>query len=351
MDSMKKTVVVAKLIALLGLLAACGGQQATSVPVTSVPAPSAIPTVLDYTPRTFSEREVTVGGEWALPGTLTVPGGAGPFPAVVLVHGSGPNDRDETLGPNKPFRDLAWGLADHGIAVLRYDKRTRVYGPKMAALTTLTLKEETVDDAVLAAALLRQQPEVNPDKVFVLGHSLGGMAIPRIGAADPALAGLIVMAGPTRPFADMIMEQVRYIANADGTISPAEQGQIDQLQTQVDAINDPTLDADTPAAQLLNVPAAYWLDLRGYQPAEAARSLAQPMLIMQGERDYQVTLDDLAGWRAALAGRENVTFKQYPALNHLFIAGSGPSTPAEYGTEGSVDPAAIDDIAAWIGEH
>src|SRR5690606_33004513 len=134
-------------------------------------------------PARFSEREATVGsGTWALPGTLTLPKKEGKFPAVILVHGSGPNDRDETLGPNKPFRDLAHGLATRGIAVLRYDKRTLVHPKALASEVgaALTLREETIDDALAAAALLRTIPEVDASKIFVVGHSLGGTAIPRI---------------------------------------------------------------------------------------------------------------------------------------------------------------------------
>src|SRR5437868_1779970 len=99
-------------------------------------------------PDSFKEREVTVGeGEWKLPGTLTVPNGSGPFPAIVLVHGSGPNDRDETVGAIKVFKDLAEGLASRGIAVLRYEKRTKQYAGRMAGLPKMTVAEETVDDA------------------------------------------------------------------------------------------------------------------------------------------------------------------------------------------------------------
>src|SRR4051794_23786107 len=97
-------------------------------------------------PDSYREGEVTVGsGEWALPGTLTVPVGAGPFPAVVLVHGSGPNDRDETVEANKPFRDLALGLASRGIAVLRYEKRTRKYSGKIATVAGFPAQQETVE--------------------------------------------------------------------------------------------------------------------------------------------------------------------------------------------------------------
>src|SRR5262249_12106676 len=146
-------------------------------------------------PEAYAESEVVVeSGEFRLPGTMTVPVGGGPFPAVVLLAGSGPQDRAETIGPNKPLRDLAWGLAARGVAVLRYGKRTLVHGPRLVK-EKITLKEEVVDDAVAAAALLRRQPKINPKKVFVLGHSLGAVAGPQVAARDPELAGLVLMAG------------------------------------------------------------------------------------------------------------------------------------------------------------
>jgi dienelactone hydrolase len=299
----------------------------------------------------YQEQDVTVGsGEWALPGTLTLPVGEGPFPVVVLVHGSGPNDRDETVGPNKPFRDLAWGLASQGIAVLRYEKRTKQYPEKMAAIQdTLTVKEETVDDALAAVKLLRQEQKIDPQRIFVLGHSLGGMLLPRIGAADGEITGLISLAGPARPLEDTILEQVTYIANLDGEISAEEQAGLDQQAEQTTRVKDPQLSADVPSSDLpLGIPAAYWLDLRGYNPTEAAKALPQPMLILQGGRDYQVTTVDFDLWKTALSSRANVQFKFYADLNHLFITGQGPSTPAEYQVSGHVSEQVINDIAAWI---
>lgn len=299
----------------------------------------------------FHEQDVTVGsGEWALPGTLTLPVGDGPFPVVVLVHGSGANDRDETIGPNKPFRDLAWGLASQGIAVLRYEKRTKQYAQKMAAIVdTITTKEETTDDALAAVDLLRHTPGIVPQRIFVLGHSLGGMLLPRIAEGDSKIAGLISMAGAARPLEDIILDQYTYLYNLSGTMTSDEQTQLAQLAEQVKRVKDPQLNASVPATELpLNAPAAYWLDLRGYNPAEVAKALSQPMLILQGGRDYQVTTADFDIWKRALSARANVQFKFFADLNHLFIAGQGPSTPDEYNTPGHVDEQVINDIAAWI---
>ena len=313
---------------------------ARSVPYT--PAPYA-------DPSTYAEADVTVGsGQWALPGTVTVPSGAGPFPAVVLVHGSGPNDRDETVGPNKPFADLAVGLASRGVAVLRYDKRSRVHPGRMAG-SSLTVKEEVIDDAGEAVRVLASRPGIDPAKVFVAGHSLGGMLIPRIAIANPSLAGAIVLAGPARPIEDAIVEQVRYIAMSDGTIAPDEQAQIDQAAQTAAAVKALTAaDAKDSATRLVNAPPSYWLDLRGYDPPATAKPLKVPLLVLQGERDFQVTMDDFARWKAALTGKTSVTFRSYPALNHLFMPGTGKSLPAEYTVPSRVAEEVVRDIAAWI---
>jgi hypothetical protein len=277
-----------------------------------------------------------------------MPAGDGPFPALVLVHGSGPNDRDETILGNKPFKDLALGLASRGIAVLRYDKRTKVYPARLGAVANFTVTQEVLEDALAAVKTLRAQPRIDPARVFVLGHSLGGMLIPRIAAGDPSLAGLIVMAGAARPLEQAILEQTQYIATADGKISPEEQTQIDDAKKLVETVHALTPEDATSSRLIAGAPASYWLDLRGYDAPTAAKTVAQPMLVLQGERDYQVTMDEFARWKSALAGRSNVTFHSYPALNHLFIGGTGKSLPAEYETPGHVDEAVLRDIVDWI---
>jgi hypothetical protein len=303
-------------------------------------------------PGAFVETEIRVGGWFmTLPGTLTIPRGAGPFPAVVLVHGSGPQDRDESVGPNKPFRDLAWGLASRGVAVLRYEKRTKVFPMQTALmLNTFTVKEETIDDALAAVALLRKIDKIDPDRIFVLGHSLGGMVVPRIGMCDTQIAGLIVLAGAARPMEDALIDQFTYIFSLDGMISGDEQAILKRLKSQVAKVKDPRLaDSDVSSTDLpLGIPKAYWLDLRGYNPAEAAKDLPQPMLILQGGRDYQVTQEDFRLWTNTLSARHNVTCRYYEGLNHLFIEGEGKSAPSEYDMPGHVAPVVIDDIACWI---
>ena len=302
-------------------------------------------------PNKFEEKEVTFGADpWTLPGTLALPKGNGPFPAVVLVHGSGPNDRDETLGPNKPFKDIAEGLASQGIAVLRYDKRTKVYPDEVVKIKGFTVKEETIDDAAAAVEFLRTQSKIDPQRIFVVGHSLGGYLAPRIAQSQPNIAGMIVMAGATRPLEDLMVEQTRYILESDGSLSAQDQLRLSQLQQQVDALKALTLQTADDAS-ILGAPASYWLDLKNYQPVEQAQSLTIPLFVAQGARDYQVTLQDFQNWQTALSGKPNVQLKSYADLNHLFISGSGKSTPAEYQTPSNVSPNFIADVAAWIQQQ
>jgi hypothetical protein len=267
-----------------------------------------------------------------------------------LVHGPGPNDRDETIYSNQVFRDLAEGLASRGIAVLRYDKRTKIYGEKMSDMD-FTLQQETIEDAVRASALLRRQPEIDPAKIFVLGHSLGGYAIPRIAAQDAKaggkLAGLIFLAANARPIEDVAFAQNDYVAHLNGALSENDQKRLDSLKAEVEKVKRLQPGGSNPPV-VLGLPVSYLLDLKGYDAPAEAKKIALPMLFVQGERDFQVTTVDLGLWKSALSTRDDVTFQSYPKLNYLFIAGQNRSTPTEYRTPGNVDSQVIGDIAAWV---
>jgi len=300
--------------------------------------------------ETFREEEVLVGsGKWALHGTLTLPTRAKSSSAIVLVHGSGPNDRDETIGPNKPFRDLAWGLASNGVAVLRYEKRTKEHGPSLIEIKqTFTVKDETIDDALAAVELLRKTEGIDTSRIFVLGHSLGGMLVPRIGMGDPNIAGFVVLAGATRPLEDLLVEQTSHILSLSGVTAVQQKKQVAEIETQRDRVKKLTKADAASADSYFAAPVSYWIDLQGYDPPRVAQSLKMPLLILQGERDYQVTMKDFDRWKAALQGRKSVTFKSYPRLNHLFLEGEGISGPAEYENVGHVLGEVIDDIAGWM---
>jgi uncharacterized protein len=301
----------------------------------------------------FKEVEVQVGeGEWALPGTLTVPVGAGPFPAVVLVHGSGPLDRDETIGPNRTFRDLAWGLASQGVSVLRYEKRTKRYGAKLVGAKELTVKEEVLDDALAAVALLRMTKEVNPQHVVVLGHSLGGMAAPRLAQLDPGIAGLILLAGPARPLEDLVVEQEEYLLSLQNDPSEEDKAELEKIKKAALRLKDPNLAPENLASgKLLGASFAYYRSVDSMEPTQTAAKIKQPMLVLQGERDYQVSMADFAAWKQATASRKDVVLKSYPKLNHLFAEGEGKARPEEYQKEGHVAGYVIDDIAMWVKQR
>ncbi|HYT35225.1 MAG TPA: alpha/beta fold hydrolase [Ktedonobacteraceae bacterium] len=304
-------------------------------------------------PERFQEHEIQIGhGTWVLPGTMSIPRGDGPFAAVLLVHGSGPQDRDETIPPNKPFRDLAWGLASQGIAVLRYEKRTKAYAAQLGSVRdTITVKEEVLDDALEAVALLRERPEIDAQQIFVLGHSLGGYLAPRIGEADPQIRGLIILAGSARPFEEVILDQMTYVLSLTMPDPVVQQQQLAVVKQQVELVKDPLRLPTAAATDLpLNVPAAYWLDLNAYQPEQVAQTLKQPMLFLQGEGDYQVTREDYQIWQNALGGRDDVQFIMYPGLSHLFmpIEGGQKATPATYSVAGHVAEEVVNEIGSWI---
>lgn len=307
-------------------------------------------------PDSYTEQEVTVGqGSLALPGTLTLPKGDGPFPAVVLVQGSGPHDRDSSIGGTKLFRDLAAGLASQGIAVLRYDKVTYEHTFKVASNPKFTIKQESVDDALAAVQLLKGNASIDSSRIFVAGHSQGGYAIPLLIAEDKGhnVTGTVVISGPSGKFADVLAEQqqelVQRVKQLGINAAPYEQ-QAAQYIALANMVNDPQYTVDHMPEHFPVQPAYWWFEQKTYVPAELAKSQSTPMLILQGENDWQVPMKQFENWKTALKDRKDVKFKSYPNVNHLLTSYQGVSIGAEYAQPSNVSENIVDDIATWIKE-
>ena len=302
------------------------------------------------------EEKIVVGrgGEYPLNGILTIPGSTGgPVPAVVLVHGSGSTNMDEKISANTPFRDIAEGLAERGIAAIRYDKRSFVYGHKLVKNPSFTVREETIEDAILAADMLRNDDRIDSDRIFIAGHSMGGMLAPRIDAEGGNFAGLIIMAGTPRLLETVLFEQLDELAATyKGPLGFIIRKQKKGLENKLAHIYD----IDDEKAKTIKVAggATVWyfkeMGLKD-SPAYLAQT-RKPILVMHGAKDAQVRTDlDFYKYRELLAGRDNVTFKLYPELNHLFITsayGELKQLNKEYRIKGKVDARALDDIAEFI---
>ncbi|KLD74684.1 alpha/beta fold hydrolase [Xanthomonas hyacinthi] len=291
----------------------------------------------------FAEQTFAVG---PLPGTLALPASKGPFPAVVLVQGSGPLDRDETIGPNLPFLDVARGLAAQGIAVLRYDKRSYALPKSFAGDASFTMDDETTDDAVAAVAALARTPGIDRKRIFVMGHSQGGMLAARIARMSGKTAGIVLWAAPARALLDLLLDQNRYLLGLQGTPSAEGKARLAEIERRVAKVRGDGAVARTDSPQ--DMPAAYWRAFDKVDPVADVLALRQPVLWLQGERDFQVTAPDWQRWQQALGGDPRATLHRYAQLNHLGIAGSGAPGPAEYAQPGHVDPQLIADTAQWI---
>jgi uncharacterized protein len=233
------------------------------------------------------------------------------------------------------------------VAVLRHDNVTFTHAAEVAVADDFTMTREYVPCAVAAVRLLQEEPYVDPGRVFVAGHSMGGKVAPRVAEAEPAVAGVVILAGDAEPMHRAAVRVVGHLAALDpGPHSEASLAEIIRQAATVETGLSPR----TPRKDLsFGLPASYWLDLGSYDPVATAALLDRP-LILQGGRDYQVTVEhDLSRWREGLAGRPDVTMQVHEADDHLFFPGTGPSTPADYMAPQHVDAAVIADITAWLG--
>lgn len=319
------------------------------------PKSNAVYNVPDYynVQKLYESKIPLKTGQYTLPGALCVPNNIENPPVVIFVAGSGPNDKDETIGPNKPLRDIALGLGSNGIASYRYDKRTLAEAGKLQKIQDkLGLEEEVLEDVLSAVKLLRANTITKNSKIFIVGHSLGAMCAPMLAKKCKDISGIVLLAGPARPLEDVVLDQIKYLARLDSVLDEPDKKQIAEYENQMKIVKDPVLLKKAKPSDLpLGMPSFYWQSLKKYDQVKTAKKIKQPILVLQGERDYQVTLSDFTIWKNELGSNSKNKFISYPKLNHLFIKGDGVCSPEEYQVSGNVDYTVITDIAAWINSY
>lgn len=299
----------------------------------------------------FGKKQLTVGADtFKLDAELVVPRTPQKCPVVILVHGSGPMDMDESVYASKVFKDLSLMLATQGVATLRYDKRSKTYPHLFESGKDFTLGDETVDDALSAVQVAKSLDLIDTNRVFVLGHSLGAYAVPRIIKMDPTITGGIVMAGPARKLFEILPEQYDYLLGRDGKLSFIDKMILRKMDKAVEQLRG--LPDDVP--ERLKIPMAYWpihffVDIHGYDPVVTVKQDTRPFLILQGELDYQVSYaNDFSRFKTELKGEPRVEMISYPELDHLMMDAQGESTPSDYFQMRNVEPEVVQDIAKWV---
>lgn len=299
-------------------------------------------------PEGVSEEDITLSSHgFELDGTLTTPTTESDFPLVIIVGGSGPTDKDGTIYANKVYQDMAWQLASQGVATYRYDKRHHEYGMELSSDTTMTIFDEYVDDVVSAVELAKSFDNINGDNIYVLGHSLGGNIIPLVDELVSA-KGYMLMGANASPYNELLLEQMAYLESLSEELSPEDEELYDYYYTEIEKIEN--LDSYNDDEFMFGVPKAYWEHYTNYSAIESAKKITEPVLVLQGERDYQATMSEYNLWYEAFSESDNWSFKTYETLNHFMISGEGIPNPEEYYIPGTVDSEVIDDITEFVSE-
>lgn len=292
--------------------------------------------------------------KYPLNGLLTLPAcTTTPVPAVVFVHGSGASNMDEKVGKLTPFKDLAEGLAKLGIASIRYDKRSFVHGLKLVKEKDVTVKKETIEDAILATELLKKDTRIDKNKIFIIGHSMGAMLSPRIDAEGGSYRGLIMMAGSPRKLEEIMIDQNNDVINSTkGLVQWIVKKQVAKITEMFDGLYQLS-DEEAKQKKVGNGTTLYYFKEMGEHPAsDYLTAIKKPILIMQGEKDFQATVEkDFQAYKVLLENKDNVTFRLYENLNHAFVPsvyGNIMKTKQEYNIEQHIGENVITDIANWI---
>ncbi len=305
--------------------------------------------------ESFEEVAVTIGEEYPLDGILTLPKGVEHPPVVLLVHGSGATDKNSTIFSNSPFQDIAHGLAEQGIATLRYDKRFFTY-PELASElgSEVTLEEEVLQDVEFALELLSNETRVDTSRIFVLGHSLSAGLTPYFAYSNENIYGIIAMAGSLRPLYEISYDQNKAIeedalnGNFDDETTKEIIDQMEQVEADIEILRD-NLNEISDEQVLLGLPAGYQKSAKEYAGENYIDEIDTPILVLQGTADFQVSADvDYRFWEETLEGRVGATLKLYDNLNHLMMQTNGKEDISDYQIKGTVSEEVIDEIAEFV---
>ena len=302
-------------------------------------------------------EKITVGAgtDYPLKGILALPDDLSePVPAVVMVHGSGASNMDEKVMKLTPFKDLAEGLARHGIASLRYDKRTFAHGLKLICQKhfTVTVKEETIEDAILAVKMLKNDPRIDCSRIFILGHSMGAMLAPRIDTEGGDVKGLVMMAGTPYRLEDIVLRQLKQAGRGRSIMNRIVRMEYRFYRRKFQGLYEMSDEEAKKKKFAGNLTFYYFKEMGRKTAADYLLESTKPAFILQGGKDFQVLAGrDYRMFKKLLAGRPNTSYKLYPDLNHIFVKGIYDDilkASKEYKVERHIPEEVIGDIAAFI---
>lgn len=304
----------------------------------------------------MTEEKIIIGEgtEFPLNGILTLPENPEkPVPAVVFVHGSGSSNMDEKVMKLTPFKDLAEGLGRHGIASIRYDKRSFAHGRKMLKKGSLTVREEVIEDAVLASEMLKNDQRIDSEKVFIIGHSMGAMLAPRIDFEGGNFKGLILMAGTLDTLEEVLLRQLEEMKNGKSKImSWVASAQDKKFRKSFENLYEISDEEAKKRKYAGGVDLYYFKEMGKHRAEDYLEKTEKPVLVMQGSRDLQVNVErDFGGYKRAFGKKDNFSFRLYEGLNHCFVPAlydDISKATKEFSKERHIGENIISDIAGWI---
>lgn len=303
--------------------------------------------------KNFSRKEVMIepNAFIKLPGSLYIPGGNKKSPLVIMVHGSGPHDRNVSVGRNKVFLDIALDLVQKGVSVLIYDKRTYVYQyHDPFPMDSMDYYSETIDDAVAAFKLAKSFKDIDTGRIYIAGHSQGALCGPLIAKQCKGLKGLILLAAPGRGLLEIIPEQLDYVNSLQSERDKEKAIEVtNAIKWQVKNALKPDLTLKSKVMLPFGAKAKYWLMDRNYKVLEEAQKLTLPVYLLQGGRDYNVTKKDYDLWLEAMKGKTNFKPYWFEDLDHLYFEGHGMAKPEDVIKPNHVSKKVTDKLLEIIG--